>query len=58
MTQTVETLPRTLLTIAVDQRQAEKVQYAAYTGEVSFGLLTDASDVGPGPGVDSGNLFK
>jgi pilus assembly protein CpaB len=56
--QTTEELPRTLLTIAVNQREAEKVQYAAYTGEVSFGLLTDASDVGPGPGVDAGNLFQ
>jgi pilus assembly protein CpaB len=56
--QTTEQLPRTLLTIAVEQREAEKVQYAAYTGEVSFGLLTDASDVGASPGVDAGNLFK
>jgi pilus assembly protein CpaB len=56
--QTTEALPRTLLTIAVKQREAEKVQFAAYTGEVSFGLLTEGSDVGPGPGVDINNLFK
>lgn len=55
---TTEQLPRTLLTIAVDQREAEKVQYAAFTGEVSFALLTDASDVGASPGVDNGNLFR
>jgi len=56
--QTTEQLPRTLLTIAVKQHEAEKVQFAAYTGEVSFGLLTEASDVGPGPGANPGNLFK
>ncbi len=56
--QTVETLPRTLLTIAVNQRDAEKVQLAALTGEVAFALLTDASDVGPGPGATPDNLFK
>jgi pilus assembly protein CpaB len=56
--QTTEQLPRTLLTIAVTQQEAEKVQFAGATGELSFGLLTQASEVRPGPGVDTGNLFK
>jgi pilus assembly protein CpaB len=56
--QTTEQLPRTLLTLAVDQAQAERVLYAARNGEVAFGLLTDESNVKPGPGVTLENLFK
>jgi pilus assembly protein CpaB len=56
--ETTEQLPRTLLTIAVTQKEAEKVQFAAQTGEVAFALLSENSDVNPGPGANSGNLFK
>jgi pilus assembly protein CpaB len=56
--QTTEQLPRTLLTIAVDQRDAQKVLFASSTGEVAFALLTDSSSVRPGPGVTALNLFK
>lgn len=55
--QTTEQLPRTLLTLAVTQKQAEKVLFGSSTGELAFGLLTEDSDVSPGPGVDVRNLF-
>ena len=56
--QTTEQLPRTLLTIAVDQDEAEKVLFAARNGEVSFALLTDKSAVKSGPGVTASDIFK
>ena len=37
--------PRAILTLAVDQKQAEKVIYAARNAEISFALLTEDSKV-------------
>lgn len=56
--QTTEQLPRTLLTVAVDQAEAEKILFAAKNGEVAFGLLTDKSTVKVGPGVTATNVFE
>ncbi|HET7415568.1 MAG TPA: Flp pilus assembly protein CpaB [Arthrobacter sp.] len=56
--QTTESLPKTLFTLAVDQDQAQKVIYASGHGELSFGLLTDKSKVKPGPATVDTNLFK
>jgi pilus assembly protein CpaB len=53
----VKSLPRTLFTLALNQKDAEKVLYASTHGELSFGLLNDRSKVAPGPGVTSQNLF-
>jgi pilus assembly protein CpaB len=53
-----EQLPRTVITLAVSQQQLEQVQFAASNGELSFGLLTDKSDVASGPGVTSASLFQ
>ena len=55
--QTTEQLPRTLLTIAVSQQEAQQVLYASSNGELAFGLLTPTSSVGRGPGVTAQNLF-
>ena len=55
--QTTEELPKTLFTLSVNQRDAEKILYAAGHGELSFGLLNDTSKVRPGPGVTAANLF-
>jgi pilus assembly protein CpaB len=55
--QTTESLPLTLFTLAVDQKEAEKVMFAATHGELSFGLLNDESKVKAGPGVTQQNLF-
>jgi pilus assembly protein CpaB len=50
--------PQTLLTLAVNQEQAEKVLYASSHGDLSFGLLDDKSKVKPAGGVTAGNLFR
>ncbi len=56
--QTVEQLPRTLLTVAVDQKQAQKVLFASSNGELAFALLNGDSDVRSGRGVTAQNLFR
>lgn len=56
--QTVEQLPRTLMTLAVDQADAEKIIFAARNSEVSFALLTSESTVKPGPGVTADSVFR
>lgn len=56
--QTTEQLPKTLFTLSVDQRQAEKVLFAASHGELSFGLLNDKSKVAADSGVTAQNLFE
>ncbi len=56
--QTTEQLPKTLFTLAVDQKQAEKIMLATTTGELSFGYLNDKSKVQAGPGTTSANLFR
>jgi len=56
---TTEQLPRTLITLALDQKQVEKVQWASLNGELSFALLTDKSTVqADTTATDATNLFK
>jgi pilus assembly protein CpaB len=47
-TQTTEQLPRTLLTVAVTQKDAQKVILASKALDLTFGLLTSDSRVTPG----------
>jgi pilus assembly protein CpaB len=54
---TTESLPSTLITLAVDQEEAEKVLLATKIGEISFGLLNEKSKVAPSEGVTQQNLF-
>jgi pilus assembly protein CpaB len=56
--QTTEQLPNTLFTLAVSQRQAEKIMLADAQGDLNFALLNDKSKVTPGPGATPANLFK
>jgi pilus assembly protein CpaB len=56
--QTTEQLPKTLFTLAVNQRDAEKIIFASNHGELTFGLLNDKSKVKAGPGVTATNLFR
>jgi pilus assembly protein CpaB len=56
--QTVEQLPRTLLTVAVDQEQAQKVLFASTNGELAFALLDGDSLVASDKGVTAQNLFR
>lgn len=46
-----------LVTVAVTQRQAERVRFAEKGGELSIALLNDASKIKSGPGVTTQNLF-
>jgi pilus assembly protein CpaB len=55
---TAEQLPRTMITLALTQKQAEQIQFASSNGELNFGLLTDKSDVTSGPGVTAASLFQ
>lgn len=55
--QTTEQLPRTLMTLAVDQEDAQRVLFASGNGELAFGLLTKDSSIQPDPGVDADTLF-
>jgi pilus assembly protein CpaB len=58
--QTTEQLPRTLLTLAVTQQEAQKVIVASKALDLTFGLLTTNSKVKPGPGTSTqvASLFK
>jgi pilus assembly protein CpaB len=51
-------LPKTLLTVAVSQDEAERLLYAVANGELSFGLLTDDSQIAASKGITGVNLFK
>lgn len=53
-----EQMPRALLTLALSQEDAERVQLASRVGELSFGLLTPESDVKPSKGLDVDSLFR
>jgi pilus assembly protein CpaB len=57
-TQTVEQLPRTLMTLALDQRDAERVLYSQGTGELVFAVINDDSQVQAGPGTSTDDLFR
>lgn len=57
-TEVVESLPKTLLTLSVDQEQAEKIILGGKTGELWFGLLTDKSVVEYGDGTSIEDLFE
>lgn len=56
--QTTEQLPKTLLTLALSQKDAEKVTFAAANGDLSVGLLTEDTKVSGSGGANGGNLFK
>jgi pilus assembly protein CpaB len=56
--QTTEALPRTLMTLALDQADAEKVLFSQTNGELAFALLTENSRINRGPGVTADDLFQ
>ena len=55
--QTTDQLPKTLLTLAVTQSEAERVLFAASSGELAFALLNKDSETAPSRGVTEANLF-
>ncbi|MGI8524295.1 MAG: Flp pilus assembly protein CpaB [Nocardioides sp.] len=56
--QTTEQLPRTLLTLAVDQEEAQKVIVSSKAAELTFAMLTDNSKTQNTPATSSITLFK
>jgi pilus assembly protein CpaB len=57
-TQTTEQLPKTLMTLALSQGDAEKLLLSQVSGELAFAVLTENSTVNPGPGVTAADLFQ
>jgi pilus assembly protein CpaB len=55
--QTTEQIPRTILTLAVDQEQAERVIYAARNGDLAFALRTEKSQAVDNPGVTAADIM-
>ena len=55
--ETTEQIPRTILTLAVDQEQAEKVIYAARNGDVAFALRTEDSKAEDNRGVTAVDIM-
>jgi len=55
--QTTEQIPRTILTLAVDQDEAERVIYAARNGDVSVALRTDKSKAVDARGITARDVL-
>jgi pilus assembly protein CpaB len=47
-----------LVTVAVTQREAERLVHAVQTGTLYLALVTESTDIAPGAGVDNRSLFK
>lgn len=57
--QTTEQLPRTLMTLAVTQAQAQKIIFASSAGQLAFGLVNPQTNTNVrDPGSNADNLFK
>lgn len=56
--QTTEQIPLTILTVSVDQVEAEKLRLAEKVGELSLGLRTDSSETRLTPGITIDTLFE
>jgi len=55
--QTTEQVPTTILTLALDQQQAQKVVFAQTEGNLYLALLTESSTVRRSGPTTNGNLF-
>lgn len=51
-------VPKTILTLALNQKEAQKLVFAIQNGQMYFGLLTESSKVVPGGGTSGKNLFQ
>lgn len=52
-----EQIPTAILTLALDQAEAQKLIFASDQSRLYFALLTPKSVTAPGPGVSAQNLF-
>ena len=57
-TAVVEQMPRTLVTFAVKQEDAERIKLGATVGELELGMLTDKSGVKPTKGLKADSIFR
>ena len=55
---TVAEIPQTLMTVAVSQKEAEKLLWGAAFGELSFALVTEDSKLTKTQAVNEPNLFR
>ena len=55
--QTTEEIPRTILTLAVNQEQAERVIFANRNGDLSFALLNEGTEVEVNTGTRAADLI-
>lgn len=55
--ETTEQLPRTLLTLALSQKDAERTIFASRNGDLVMGLINDKSQISAGRGIGLQNLF-
>jgi pilus assembly protein CpaB len=51
-------LPKTLLTLAVTQSEAERILLATNSGELAFALMTPDSQIAASKGVSTASLFQ
>ena len=56
--QTTEAIPLTILTVSVDQTEAEKIRLAEKVGELSLGLRTADTQTRLSPGLTGTTLFR
>lgn len=54
--ETTEQIPRTILTVAVDQAEAQRLIYASRKGDLAFALRTDSSETTKLPGVTARDI--
>ncbi len=54
----VEQMPRTLVTFAVKQEDAERIKLGASIGEIELGVLTDKSGVKSTKGLKADSVFR
>ncbi len=57
-TTNTEQIPAAILTLALGQKDAEKLAYATQTGQLYLGLLGKDAKVVPGPGVDATSVYR
>lgn len=55
---TTAAIPQTLMTVAVTQKEAEKLLWGASFGELSFALVTEDSQIAKTRAVNEPNLFE
>lgn len=55
--ETIEQIPRTILTLAVDQAQAERLIFASRNGDLTFALRTENSKAVDRPGVTAADIM-